>query len=77
MTTVRSGVGHAGVVDDAKPRWHEVDEGFWVGSTSGAFLGTIERQGATRFFARDARRRYTGEYPSLRLAQSAIADLNG
>jgi hypothetical protein len=54
--------------------WHEVERGFWVGSTRGRFLGTIERHGSSRYFARDWARRYVGEYPALDLARTAIMD---
>jgi hypothetical protein len=54
--------------------WHEVDEGFWVGNTDGRFLGTIERHGRDRYFARDAVRAYVGEYRTLAAARTAIVD---
>lgn len=59
------------------PTWAEVDRGFWVGSADGAFLGTVERQEPKRFFARDATRRYVGEYPTLALARTAIIGQTG
>lgn len=52
--------------------WHEVETGFWVGNADGAFLGTIERHDPSRYFARDATRRYVGEYPALPLAKEAV-----
>ena len=65
---------HAGAATETtEAAWHEVETGFWVGNTDGRFLGTIELQGADRFFARDAVRAYVGEYRSLAAARRAIA----
>lgn len=55
-----------------EPVWREVDQGFWVASAEGMFLGTIEQHGENRFFARNSTRIYVGEWPSLDLAQSAV-----
>lgn len=52
--------------------WHLVEDGFWVGSVSGSFLGTIEQHGA-RYFARNSTRDYIGEYRSLPAAEDAVA----
>ncbi|GAA1964157.1 hypothetical protein GCM10009776_28690 [Microbacterium deminutum] len=47
--------------------WHEVEAGFWVGSRTGQFLGTIERH-RDRFFARDCVGASLGVYPSVEAA---------
>jgi hypothetical protein len=52
--------------------WHEVDDGFWAGSSDGRFLGTVERHSAHRYFARDSARAYVGEFRSLDRAKGAI-----
>ncbi|WP_438352536.1 hypothetical protein [Microbacterium sp. CJ88] len=55
-----------------EPVWREVEAGFWVASTEGMFLGTVERHDDARFFARDSTRTYLGEWTSLSLAQGAV-----
>lgn len=60
----------------AAAEWHEVERDFWVGNARGQFLGTIERHGEERFFARNSVRAYVGEYRTLERAQSAIAARN-
>lgn len=54
--------------------WAEVDTGFWVGSTDGVFLGTIEREAPDRYLARDAVSRDVGEYPDLAAARTAVVE---
>lgn len=71
MTMIDDVAHRTGKHDDVAA-WHEVEPNFWVGNADGAFLGTIERHEPSRFFARDAVRRYVGEYPALSLAQKAI-----
>lgn len=71
MTMIDDIAGRTGLRDGIST-WAEVDTGFWVGSADGVFLGTIERQEPGRFFARDAIRRYVGEFPTLALAREAI-----
>src|SRR6478752_1617135 len=78
MTLIDDGARHARhEVDEVQASWHEVDEGFWVANTDGAFLGTIELIGSGRFFARNATRSYVGEYPTLALAQAAVGAAAG
>lgn len=55
------------------PSWHMVEDGFWVGSTHGTFLGTIERHRAGRFSARSATRSFLGDYRTLAAAEAAVA----
>ena len=55
-----------------EPMWREVEDGFWVASAEGMFLGTIEQHGADRFFARDSTRTYVGEWATLEMAQTAV-----
>lgn len=77
MTMIDDVAGRTGLLHGISQRsgtttWAEVDTGFWVGNADGVFLGTIERHEPKRFFARDAVRRYVGEYPTLALAREAI-----
>ena len=72
MTMIDNVAGRTGT-RGGTATWHEVEAGFWVGNADGAFLGTIERHDPSRYFARDATRRYVGEYPALPLAQQAVA----
>lgn len=58
--------------DQLLPGWHEVDDGFWVASENGRFLGTVERQAADRYFARDSVRAYVGEFRTLSVACAAV-----
>jgi hypothetical protein len=58
--------------DELLDAWHEVDDGFWAGSSGGRFLGTVERHAAGRYFARDSARAYVGEFRSLDRATGAI-----
>ncbi|WP_442574220.1 hypothetical protein ACSBPH_10115 [Microbacterium sp. F51-2R] len=78
MTLIDDGAAHLRLeVGEVQASWHEVDEGFWVANTDGAFLGTIELIGSGRYFARDATRSYVGEYPTLDLAQAAVGAAAG
>jgi hypothetical protein len=70
--TMIDDVAHRAGISEGDTAWHEVEPNFWVGNADGAFLGTIERHEPSRYFARDAFRRYVGEYPALPLAQAAI-----
>lgn len=77
MTLIDDGAAQRLEVNEVQASWHEVDDGFWVANTDGAFLGTIELIGSGRFFARDATRSYVGEYPTLALAQTAVGAAAG
>ena len=59
------------LVDGPAVTWHEVEEGFWVGSTREAFVGTVER---TRhgFVARDETGSRVGEYADAATARAAL-----
>ena len=67
LTGLRSGIA----------TWLEVETDFWVGNADGVFFGTIERHAPSRYFARDAFRRYVGEYTTLESARTAIAERMG
>jgi hypothetical protein len=73
MTMIESGTrsGRVGAGDDVRS-WHEVEPGYWVGNTDGAFLGTIEETPAGRFAARNAISSHLGEYSTLSQARWAI-----
>lgn len=73
MTTV-DGIAERTRVSEALATWHEVDSGFWVGNTGGAFLGSIERLARGRFLARDAVSQVVGEYAGLGYARRAVIE---
>ena len=52
--------------------WHEVERGFWVGSTPEAFVGTVERAASDRFIARDETGSPVGEYLDVVTARAAL-----
>lgn len=54
--------------------WARVDDGFYVGSRPGAFLGCIDRQDDGRFIALDAHTQPIGVFDRLDQAMSAVAD---
>ncbi|MCM3695456.1 hypothetical protein [Microbacterium oleivorans] len=58
-------------VRDTVATWHEVEAGFWVGNTHGAFLGTVERS-STGWIARDHIGGFVGKYPDAAEARAAI-----
>ncbi|MFC8681573.1 hypothetical protein ACFT30_08625 [Microbacterium ureisolvens] len=72
--TMIEGVAERTRASETLAIWHEVDSGFWVGSTDGAFLGSIERLARGRFLARDALNRIVGEYAGLGYARRAVAE---
>lgn len=59
-------------VGSAAAMWHEVDRGFWVGSTTGHFLGTVE-SGNTGFVARDHAGVEVGRYSDAVEARTALS----
>ncbi len=58
-------------VSDSVATWHEVEAGFWVGNTHGAFLGTVE-QNPAGWIARDHTGGFVGKYPDAAEARAAI-----
>ncbi len=58
-------------VRDEVATWHEVEKGFWVGNTSGRFLGTVEDAGSG-FIARDETGARVGTYPDAAEARAAL-----
>jgi len=77
MTTIEDTVRGSNLgVDYAASLWHEVEQGFWVANSGGVFLGTIERQQDGRYFARSAISELVGKFPTLALAQMAMARPN-
>lgn len=58
--------------DGEAATWHEVEKGFWVGSTRGAFVGTVERMAPHRFVARDDTGAPVGEYSDAVAARTAV-----
>lgn len=58
-------------VSDKIATWHEVEAGFWVGNTHGAFLGTVELR-RTGWIARDHTGAAVGKYPDAAEARAAI-----
>lgn len=74
MTTIEDTVrsSHVGV-DCAASLWHQGEEGFRVAGSAGLFLRTIERQLDGRYFARAATYTEVGKFPTLALAQTAMA----
>ena len=76
MTTIEDTVRGSNLgVDYAASLWHEVEQGFWC-PIGGVFLGTIERQQDGRYFARSAISELVGTFPTLALAQMAMARPN-
>jgi hypothetical protein len=74
MTTIEDSVRSSNLgVDCAASLWHEVEQGFWVANAGGVFLGTIERQQDGRYFARGATYAGVGKFPTLAIAQTAMA----
>ncbi|MET0297388.1 MAG: hypothetical protein ABW024_08305 [Microbacterium sp.] len=54
--------------------WARVDDGFYVGSIPGRFLGCIDRQAGGEFLALDVHTQPIGRYPTLDQAMSAVQD---
>lgn len=52
--------------------WARVDDGFYVGSLPGRFLGCIDRQADDEFVALDVHARPIGTYAGLAEAMSAV-----
>jgi len=52
--------------------WQKVDRDFWVGNQKGTFLGTIERNAAGEYIARDSVAAEVGVYRSLHDARAAV-----
>lgn len=70
----------AGETDDASladavesgPVWARVDDGFYVGSLPGRFLGCIDRQDDGEFLALDVYSQPIGTFPDLARAMEAV-----
>lgn len=54
--------------------WARVDDGFYVASRPGHFLGCIDRQEDGRFLALDTHTRPIGTFTDLAEARAAVAD---
>lgn len=54
--------------------WARVDDGFYVGSLPGRFLGCIDRQSDGAFLALDVYARPIGTFPHLERAMAAVWD---
>lgn len=55
--------------------WARVEEGFYVGSRAGEFVGTIDVMPDGSHVAFDGRATAVGRYASLREAQRAVSDI--
>jgi len=55
----------------AEPRWFSPEEGLWVASRGGLYLGMVERSGFT-FVASDGRASRLGSYTTLEAAKLAV-----
>lgn len=53
--------------------WARVDDGFYVGSRPGHFLGCIDRQDDGRFLALDTHTQPIGTFAHLADARAAVA----
>jgi hypothetical protein len=60
--------------DTSAITWARVEKDFFVASTTGTFLGTIDYEAGRGFTARDMRAMVIGSFPSLSLAMSAVVD---
>lgn len=58
--------------DESEVMWARVDDGFYVGSLPGRFLGCIDRQEEGDFLALDVHARPIGEYANLAQAMTAV-----
>lgn len=52
--------------------WARVDDGFYVGSLPGRFLGCIDQKSPREFVALDVHARPIGSFPHLESAMSAV-----
>lgn len=63
------------VGDESEERrvvWARVDDGFYVGSLPGSFLGCIDRQADGTFLALDVHTQPIGVFPDLDRAMTAV-----
>jgi hypothetical protein len=56
------------------PTWAEVDRGFFVASTDGVFLGSVDRTTRGRFIARNGQAAQIGIFKTFTDAQRAVLD---
>lgn len=54
--------------------WARVDKNFFVASTAGTFLGTIDQEHERGFTARDMRATVIGSFSSLAVAMDAVVE---
>lgn len=59
--------------DDRALLWAQVEEGFYVASLPGVFVGCVERTATGRFLARDAVNHPLRTFDTLDEATSAVA----
>jgi hypothetical protein len=62
----------SGDIGESDVVWARVDDGFYVGSIPGRFLGCIDRQADSEFVALDVHARPIGTYSHLAAAMSAV-----
>lgn len=63
--------------DDRSLLWAQVEDGFYVASTPGAFVGCVERTPTGRFLARDAVNSPLRTFDTLEEATQAVASVAG
>lgn len=56
------------------PTWAQVDRGFYVASTDGHFLGSVDRTSRGRYLARDGQAAHIGTFATFAEAQRAVLD---
>jgi hypothetical protein len=56
------------------PTWAEVDRGFFVASTDGLFLGSVDRTSQGRYLARDGQAAQIGTFDTFAAAQRAVLE---
>jgi hypothetical protein len=64
------------VPDQAGVIWSCVEDGFYVGSCDGNFLGYVDELSGDRFAAYDAHSKLVGTYPELGDARRALSELH-
>ncbi|WP_460772608.1 hypothetical protein [Microbacterium sp. GXF7504] len=56
------------------PTWAQVDRGFFVASTEGRFIGSVDRTSRGRYLARDGQAAKIGVFATMVEAQQAVID---
>lgn len=74
-STVTPGGDRAGQSAEDDVSWSRVEDGFYVGSNRGNFVGYIDRLPNEGFAAFDAFSRNVGTYPDQIAAMTAVASL--